>query len=380
VISRTDLIDPAPGRVLTEIPLEPLVSVVIPSYNRAHVLAETLESVLTQSYPHLEIIVVDDGSTDDTAEVVRPYLDRITYLPQQNQGLAAARNTGLLRSRGEYVAWLDSDDLWNSEKLGLQIAFLRLHPDHVLVASDFSAFDAGGFFELSHIAAYYAVIERTPDGLAGFFPQTTLFDTTGLPHLGPDAPATVRVYHGPIYQQLVGGNCLHPPTVVFRRDAAMRAGLLDAAFRRDSDYEYFLRLSRQGPIAYLDRPLVRYRYSADQMSSDKHLADIALSRLLVLDSLKERDPALLDDRGFQRRLGYAHLAAADALAEGRRVEAARHLVYSLRRGYLALGTARTLAKVCLPRWMIETYRRRRPPLWLWAFGAQQLAGALTGDV
>lgn len=326
-----------------------VVSVVIPSYNRAHTLPETLESVLAQSYPHLEIVVVDDGSTDDTENAIAKYRDRISYVKQKNGGLAAARNAGFLKSRGEYVAWLDSDDVWNPDKTALQVAALQQHPDNVLVASDFSAFDEDGFFEESHVASYYAVVGRTPGGLAGFFPEAFVLRTRDIPFVPPGAPDLVRVRAGRVYEKLVGGNCLHPPTVMFRRDAALRAGWLDASFRRDSDYEYLLRLSREGRVAYVERPLMRYRYSPDQMSSDKHLADIAVSRVLVMEAIRQREPSLSCKPEFRRRLGFSHAVAASALGETSPRSAIAHLLRSLRFGYADGQTARALAKICLPR-------------------------------
>jgi glycosyltransferase involved in cell wall biosynthesis len=337
----------------------PLVSVVVPSYNRASLIGETLDSVLAQTHPNLEIIVVDDGSTDDTEAAVAPYRSRITYIKQKNQGLAAARNTGLQHSTGEYVAWLDSDDLWNPDKVALQVAVLQSRADIALVASDFSAFDDQGFFELSHVRSYYSVLDRTPGGLSGFFPEQHLLFTNTLPSVVRELPDSVRIHAGAIHDQLIGGNCLHPPTAMFRRDAAMRAGALDAAFRRDADYEYFLRLSQQGRVAYIDYPLMRYRYSADQMSSDKHLADIALSRVLVLESLGDRDPTLRGRAWFRRRLGYSHLALAHALADVRRIAAVRHLLSSLRCGFVSRDTARAVAKLCVPRWALTVYRSHR---------------------
>lgn len=338
---------------------EPLVSVVIPSYNRAHVVAETLESVLAQTYRSLEIILVDDGSKDDTAGAVAPFRARgVTYVRTANQGLATARNTGMLMARGEYIAWLDSDDLWNPEKLALQMAFLRRHPDHVLAASDFSAFDdEDGYFDRSHARTYYAAIDRA-GGLARIFPRRSTLRTEGLAP-GVPLPPEVHVYHGEAFGALVGGNCLHPPTVVFRRDVAARAGLLHKRFGRDSDYEYLLRLSRLGPVAYVDYPLMRYRYSPDQMSSDRFLTEIAAARVTVLDMLKGRDPHLLRRRDFRRRLGYSHLAVAHTLSDRDRRAAAGHLVRSLAWGYVDGYTAKTIAKIVLPRSVVERVRRRR---------------------
>jgi glycosyltransferase involved in cell wall biosynthesis len=338
--------------------LEPLVSVVVPSYNRGHVIAETLESIFAQTYPRLEIIVVDDGSTDNTTEALGRYRGRVNAIRQVNQGLAAARNTGLAASTGTYVAWLDSDDLWNPSKIALQVAFMQAHPAHAVIASDFSAFDADGFFERSHVAAYYSVLGRTPGGLAGFFPDQLTFSTAGLPYMGADVPDQVRVYSGHIYEKMVGGNCLHPPTVMFRREAGTRAGNLDPAFRNETDYEFFVRLSQQGQAAFIDHPLMRYRYSPDQMSSDAQLKKMAQGRALVLDSLKTRDPALLQSPAFRRRLGSSHLDLAAVLSEESRGTAAVHLVRSLAWGYVDANTVRTVAKLVLPGWVVRRLRKQ----------------------
>ncbi len=338
--------------------MQPLVSAVVPTYNRAHYIAETLDSILAQTYRPIEIVVVDDGSTDDTEAVLEPYRDKARCIRQPNQGLAAARNTGLLASTGEYVAWLDSDDIWNPEKIALQVAFLEQHRDHALIGTQFSAFDENGFFDPTHASSYYSAIAKAAGGAAGLFSEKTQLSTRGDPALAGRLPETVPVYHGEIYARLVMGNFLHPPTVMFRRDAATRAGLLDREFGTGTDWEYLLRLSREGKAAYIDHPLMRYRYSPEQMSSDKHLADQALSRLLILERLKARDPELRRSVDFRRRLGFAHLVAAELLAEERPLPAARHLLRSLAMGQLERGTLRALAKMVLPRSLIAAYRAR----------------------
>jgi glycosyltransferase involved in cell wall biosynthesis len=342
----------------------PLVSVLIPSYNSAHLIGETLESVFAQSWPRLEVIVVDDGSKDDTQAAVAPWRDRIVFIRQQNQGLAAARNTGMRHARGELLAWLDSDDLWNRDKIALQVAVLQ-KTGCVLVASDFSAFDEEGIFDPSHLRGYYSILDSTPGGLAGLFDREEMLPTRDLAHVGADIPDAVRVYSGDLYRNLIFGNCLHPPTVMFTREAAAGAGFLDADFRKDCDYEYLLRLSRQGRTAFIDLPLIRYRYSANQMSSDTYLAEIAISCVLVMESLRRRDPLLLASPAFRRRLARAHLTAAHALADTRRGSSVGHLLSSLRWGQGGTGTetatkvARTVAKLMLPRWVLENYRKRR---------------------
>lgn len=107
----------------------PLVSVVIVTYNKADVLADSIRSVLRQTYRPIEILVVDDGSTDRTADVVRSFGDRVRYLPKENGGTGSARNLGIRESRGEYVAFLDGDDLWLPRKLEVQMQAFRKEPD-----------------------------------------------------------------------------------------------------------------------------------------------------------------------------------------------------------------------------------------------------------
>ena len=106
----------------------PLVSVIIPTYNRGWTLAEAVESVLAQDYKDFELIVVNDGSTDDTKNILAVY-EGVTVLDQTNQGVSAARNNGVAHSRGSYVAFLDSDDLWLPQKLAVQVDFFRKNPE-----------------------------------------------------------------------------------------------------------------------------------------------------------------------------------------------------------------------------------------------------------
>lgn len=108
---------------------DPSISVVIPTYNSASIIGEAIESVLSQSLPPDEVIVVDDGSTDDTAAVCRRFARRVRYLRQENARASSARNNGIASSRGGWLAFLDADDLWEPDKLELQFAALRQHPE-----------------------------------------------------------------------------------------------------------------------------------------------------------------------------------------------------------------------------------------------------------
>ncbi|MGH9423586.1 MAG: glycosyltransferase family 2 protein [Thermoanaerobaculia bacterium] len=120
------------------------VSVIIPNYNYGRFLREAIDSALAQTYPPLEVIVVDDGSTDETPQVLAAYGDRIRAIRQDNQGVGAARNTGIAAARGEYVAFLDSDDIWRPRKLEYEMARFAADPDLGLVHCGAESFDNRG--------------------------------------------------------------------------------------------------------------------------------------------------------------------------------------------------------------------------------------------
>lgn len=111
----------------------PTVSVIIATYNRAHLLKETIESVLKQTFRDFELIVVDDGSTDDTREMLKPYSDRLRFFHQENRGASAARNLGILHARGHWIAFQDSDDLWTPDHLEDLFGFIDRNPGYAMV-------------------------------------------------------------------------------------------------------------------------------------------------------------------------------------------------------------------------------------------------------
>ena len=124
----------------------PTVDVIIPVYNRERFISHTLDSVLSQTYRNVEIVIVDDGSTDRSAEIIEPYLrhNNVKYIQQENQGPAAARNAGIVSCSGDLIAFLDSDDLWLPTKLEKQVDFLMRNPAIPLVHTSRSDIDANG--------------------------------------------------------------------------------------------------------------------------------------------------------------------------------------------------------------------------------------------
>ncbi len=288
----------------------PLVSVVIPCYNCAPLVGETIASVLAQSYPHIEIIAVNDGSTDNTAEVLASF-SQVVLVNQENGGLAAARNFGMQQAKGDYIVWLDADDLIEPDKIALQVAVMQGYPPVVLCCTDFSAFNEQGIFDHAHSRCYYSRIQQAT-GLADFYPNQTVLSQAGR---------TIPLFYGDLSDELLWGNIIHPPTVMLRRQAVEQLTGLDGTLAQGTDYEYFIRISQLGDVACLDCPLLRYRCSAQQMSADQNLGSILRANVKVLEKIERDyyDKISQHHPQFQQRIGEAYLKAARfyAATEGR---------------------------------------------------------------
>jgi glycosyltransferase involved in cell wall biosynthesis len=203
------------------------ISVVIPTYNYGHFVTEAVDSVLAQTAPPLEVIVVDDGSKDDTRQRLARYGDRIRYIYQENQGLSAARNTGIRAAQGEYIALLDSDDVWHPRKLEVQAHYLARHPEVGLLASA-------------------DIMDRS-----GGWPAVEAADP---------APQPIR------FEDLVIKARFVPSGVVIRQDCFRAAGLFDTELRSTEDRDMWIRIARQFPVVKLRVPLVWYRVHGGNMS------------------------------------------------------------------------------------------------------------------
>ena len=204
------------------------VSVVIPTYNYGRFVTEAVESVLAQTCPPMEIIVVDDGSTDDTRNRLKPYTEVIRYVYQHNQGLSAARNAGICAARGECIALLDSDDTWHPRKLEVQMAFLAEHPDVALLATD----------HLEDMSA-------------------------GWPEIDVDSePPAQKILVEDILIRSRFGSC----GVVVRKECFRKIGLFDTELRSAEDRDMWIRIACQYPVVKLQLPLWWYRIHGASMS------------------------------------------------------------------------------------------------------------------
>jgi glycosyltransferase involved in cell wall biosynthesis len=337
-----------------------LVSVVIGTYNAAHVIGETIDSVLAQTYQPMEIVVVDDGSTDGTWDVLQSYGDRISAHRQPNGGVAPARNTGLKHARGAYIALMDHDDLCEPERIATQVKLLQSFPDVVLCCSEFSAFNKEGSIADTYSAVYYSQCHPSNGGVKARYPNAGTLELGAGRVAGSDVTA---VYYGPVYDEIVLGNFVHPPTVMFRQSLLGTIGNFDSAARMMCDWDWLARAARVGSFAFIDRPLLRYRRSDTQISSARHQPKSSLDSLYVAQQIVVRDPLIYQRKAleFRRHLGIMCLDAADANAEVNSLQAGRLLFESIARyGTVQNQTYRTLLKIILPKSLLDWMRRLRP--------------------
>jgi len=228
---------------------EPTVSVIIPTYNCAPYVAAAVESALSQTYRPIEVIVVDDGSTDDTTAVLRGYAGRIAALSRPNAGAAAARNAGVRHAKGEFLAFLDADDLWMPRKLERQMPLFTEYPEVGLAFTDGSTFDASG--------------EIKPSALKGMAPY---FDRV-RPWLqaGDRDGVVVR----PAYPDLLFGNFVLPAGVVVRRTCLEAVGGFDEGLAVCEDYDLWLRMAQRSPFALVNEVLIRVRNRPESLGGPR---------------------------------------------------------------------------------------------------------------
>jgi len=241
---------------------EPLVSVIIPTYNCAAYLDESIRSVLAQTYVTYEIIVVDDGSTDNTRTVLAPFWDRIHYVHQENRELSAARNTGIREARGDLIAFLDADDVWLPTKLELQVQTLQGQPAAGWAFADFLDFDDSGVTGGSRFSTWPGVREW--------------FDRHRVGDGG--------IACGPMYVDLLKANWIHASSVMVRRNVLAVVGLFDEACRVGEDYDLWLRIAQRYPVLCLGGVLTGYRFRPQSMSGPTEARGVFThqGRLMVL--------------------------------------------------------------------------------------------------
>ena len=264
----------------------PLVSIIIPAYNAERYIKEAIDSALAQTYTAIEIIVINDGSTDRTREVIDPYisLKNFRYLSQNNQGLSSARNTGIQNSHGEFIALLDSDDIFLPQKVERQVNYLISHPECDVCYCNILYFYSDlpeKLLNLNYV--YYSKEEVFPRLLEKMF--------------------------------------IKPLSVMLRRRVVDHFGLFDENYRRSEDYEYWLRIAHGGArFDFLPERLAKYRVHQDSHSfisgfsgvvAEKKAAVLIFKNLAAKMSAEERKKYKITSILSRHRFKYFSVKVAE---------------------------------------------------------------------
>ncbi len=246
----------------------PKVSVIIPTYNREEYICETIQSVLSQTFKDFEIIVIDDGSTDNTKKKLEAFGSKIKLIEQKNSERAIARNNGVQNSSGEYIAFIDSDDLWINTKLEKQVEVLDNLKDIILTYSQCLRVDS----------------------------QSNQRKT---------AKRQLQGYSGTIFEDLLFRNFIVSPTPLIRRTSFEQTSGFQTKYIPYEDWEFWLRLSLLGEFYFLSEPLAYYRIHPQQSVQRTSAEKIErVTTLLLEDSFKLKD---INNEIKNKSLGLANL-------------------------------------------------------------------------
>lgn len=288
-------------------PWRPSVSVIVPAYNAARYVAEALQSITEQGHAPLEVLLVDDGSTDDTVTLVRRQFPAVRVISQPNAGVAEARNTGLRHARGDLICLLDADDGWYPGKLRAQIEHLRTHPETGAVYHAWRVWAAAA-------DGSYPALPAPPQGQAG---------------------EIVAELSGWIYPQLLLDCVVHTSSIMIRREFVEQLGGFRADLVNGEDYDYWLRLSRLTRIDKLAGVYSFYRAAPGSLTSSVKTVNYeyeVVCAALHRWGRQGPDGRSLPPMAVRRRLGklafdfaYAHLrGGSPTLARRAALRCVRH--------------------------------------------------------
>jgi glycosyltransferase involved in cell wall biosynthesis len=314
----------------------PLVSVIIPCYNSAAHITAAVDSVLTQDYANIEVIVVDDGSTDNSIDILRQFGDKIIVLQQANQGPAAARNTGMRIASGQFIAFNDSDDLWLPGKLTAQVSYLQQHPDIGLCYCQWAVWDSN--ISVADMASRY---------------------TADLVPVDVD-PA----YTGWLYIKLLKESVIHTITAVLRREVLERVGMFNTDYRIGEDHDLWIRISQKYRIAKLKQVYALYRDNPTSTTKAVHPKNFSLLVLesaiahygLTCPSGARESQAVVNNYLGGRHFTYGY----NAMMQGHRDKALVSFKGCIRYRY-RLGKAILLSAVCAVPPLYKLFLRKKIP-------------------
>ncbi len=233
-------------------PAVPRVSVLIPTYNCATTIEESIDSVLNQTYKNLEIIVVDDGSTDNTRALLQGYGERVRYFYQENAGAVRARLHGLHQARGEYIAIIDADDIWLPEKLRVEVEVLDATPETDLIFTDFQDFSKDGFSPRS------------------CFDASKVFRKIPARPISDKHPSA-KIFLRDIMYDYMQGNFILPSTLLVRKTACFKFRMFTDQLAIREQYEFCLRTLHELKVAFIDEVLVHRRFRGTNITLNTRL-------------------------------------------------------------------------------------------------------------
>lgn len=290
----------------------PEVSVIVPTYNCERYITETIGSVLAQTFENLELIVVDDGSSDHTRELVSAFGPPVRLVTQANAGVCVARNRGIREAAGRFVCLMDHDDYWFPDKLGRQIEAMREHPECGVVYASF--------------VLWYS------DAVGRFTPPAN-FDSMADPD-GID-----NEFSGWIYHQFLLDCWMLTSTAMFRREVFERSGIFDETLPFSEDWDLWLRISRDFPFIKLRHPNTLYRQHTQQ--GNRILRDVDYRTALLIKAIKTWGFCSPDGRCVPRRRFFRQLAAY-------------HTEYAL--GHLGAGNIGAALASLSKAWLTQPFR------------------------
>ena len=244
---------------------QPLVSVILPTYNRAWALKTAIDSVLFQNYPNIELIVIDDGSQDNTKELLKDYKNQIRVLTQENAGVSAARNRGIEKSRGEFIALLDSDDSWDKRKISCQMDFFMANPEALICQTQ-------EVWIRNHKRVNPKIKHKKPSGM--------------------------------IFEQSLNLCLVSPSAVMMKREIFEQKGYFNEKFLVCEDYDLWLRISSTIPVFLIDKPYTIKNGGHKDQLSNLHSQDKFRIRSLknLLDSnTLTKEQSLKAEKVFKKK-------------------------------------------------------------------------------
>jgi glycosyltransferase involved in cell wall biosynthesis len=278
------------------------VSVIIPTYNRETYISQAIESVIDQTYKDIEIIVVDDGSTDGTFQKIQPYEDSIHYIYTENGGPSHARNVGLKNATGDYIAFLDSDDLYYPDKIELQVEFLERFQEIAMVCTEFSGFDDEGYWDECHLKKYHGPAYKNMS-YGEIYSESYTLDSLGMESTRWRGK---KAYIGNVFDTYLNNIIISTNTIMFRKGVLDSVGLFDKRFHLLEEYHFVLKICKHYKIAFLDVPTFKLRYHSDQISeANRESIEVVITKQSNMVKIVE-ELGLNDDLYYSKHSDQVH--------------------------------------------------------------------------